>query len=518
MKERNLAAIDLGTNSFHLIIVKVKPDGTFESLGKDKESVRLGSGTGVNEVITPEAIERGLNCLKRFKGLAEIQNAPIRAVATSALREAKNRDLFLQRAEEEIGIHIEIISGFEEARLIYFGILQGLPLFDKRILMVDIGGGSTEILLGYKGEIEMAHSLKIGAIRLTDKFFHGDPDDPAEIKQCQLYVEGMLSPFKRQIQKFQPEVVVGSSGTVQSIASMIIASKSETFPRSLNSFTFSASELFKIREQLNKADTLKKRTKLPGLDSRRADIIVAGSIILEQVFKVFQLSNMTVSEYALREGIIYDTIKKWEEYEQSPYHPLSNIRLKAINSLFNSFPYEKEHVLQVTKLALAIFDQLKDFHKCSGEEREYLEAAALLHEIGFGISHTSHHKHSYYIIKNSELMVGFNYEEIEIIALVARYHRKSPPKSRHVEFQALSTSSQLIVKKLAGILRIADGLDRSHQGIVEKLECELQKNLIIIKVKTKEGLDPHIDIWSAQQKKDLFEDIFNVKVGIVVIN
>ncbi|MCB1179572.1 MAG: Ppx/GppA family phosphatase, partial [Leptospiraceae bacterium] len=503
MKERNLAAIDLGTNSFHLIIVKVKPDGSFESLGKEKESVRLGSGTSQDEVITPDAIDRGIQCLKRFKGLAEVQNAEIRAVATSALREAKNRDVFIKRAEKELGIHVEVISGFEEARLIYFGILQGLPVYDKRILMVDIGGGSTELLVGKKGEIEFANSLKLGAIRMTTKFFHGDPDRPEEKKQCKLYVQGMISPYKREIERLEPEVIIGSSGTIQSIASMIIAERKETPPRILNNVTFSAEELYKIRSVIDSADTLKKRTKIPGLDTKRADIIAGGSIILEEIFKKFNFKNMVVSDYALREGIIYDTIKKWISFEESDVHALLNIRLKAINSLFNSFPYEKEHVQKVTSLALTIFDNLIGVHKLEGNEREYLEAASLLHEIGMGISHSSHHKHSYYIIRNSELMVGFNFEEIEIIALVARYHRKSNPKSKHSDYNALSNENQELVKKLAGILRIADGLDRSHQSIVDSLVCEKQDDTIIFKIKAKDGIDPHIDIWSAQQKKDL---------------
>ncbi|MCX7999995.1 MAG: Ppx/GppA family phosphatase, partial [Leptospiraceae bacterium] len=405
MREKNLAAIDLGTNSFHLIIVKARPDGSFESLGKEKETVRLGSGVEKGDVITPEAFERGITTLKRFKALAEVQNAEIRAIATSAIREAKNRDQFLERAEREVGIQIEIVSGYEEARLIYYGILQGLPVFDKRILMIDIGGGSTELLVGERGEILFANSLKIGAVRLTDRFLYGDPNTLSQIQECKLYVEGMLSPYKREIEKLKPDIIVGSSGTIQSVASMILAKKNEELPRTLNSFVFTDKEFFEIREILNKADTLKKRTKIPGLDVRRADIIVAGTIILEEIFKAFKIKSITVSDFALREGIIYDTIQKWIESE-TPYHPLSNIRLKAINSLFNSFPYEKEHVEQVTRLALNLFDQTREIHKCSSEEREYLEAAARLHEIGFGISHSSHHKHSYYIIRNSELMVG----------------------------------------------------------------------------------------------------------------
>ncbi len=516
MKEKNLAAIDLGTNSFHLIIVKVKKDGSFESLGKEKETVRLGSGVEKRDIITPEAFERGILTLKRFKALAEVHEAEIRAIATSALREAKNRDQFLERAESEIGIQIEIISGYEEARLIYYGILLGLPIFNKRILMIDIGGGSTELLIGEKGEVLFAQSLKIGAIRLTDRFLYGDPNTSTQIQECRLYIESMLSPYKRDIERFHPEIIVGSSGTVQSIASMILAKKGEEVPRTLNSFVFTDKEFFEIREILNKADTLKKRTKIEGLDVKRADIIVAGSLILEEIFKTFQIKSLTVSDFALREGIIYDTIQKWQE-NQTPYHPLANIRLKAINSLFNSFPFEKEHVEQVTRLALEIFDQTKEIHKSSGQEREYLEAAAKLHEIGFGISHTSHHKHSYYIIRNSELMVGFNFEEIEIIALVARYHRKSPPKPKHTEFQALSKKAQTIVRKLASILRIADGLDRSHQSIVENLECEIQDKILLIKLKCKRELDPHIEIWAAKQKKDLFEETFALNVRFVVL-
>lgn len=516
MNEKNLAAIDLGTNSFHIVIVKVNPNGTFESLGKEKESVRLGSGSGNSEVITPDAIERGIKCLKRFKGLAEIQNAEIRCVATSALREAKNRNVFVERAKKELGLNIEVVSGFEEARLIYFGILQGLPVFDKRILMIDIGGGSTEILIGKAGKIEFAQSLKMGAIRLTDKFFNGDPNEDSDIEQCKLFVEGMISPYKREIEKLSPDIIIGSSGTIQAIAQMILARKEEEAPRSLNNYSFTNLELKQVRESLDAANTLKKRTKIPGLDVKRADIIVAGSIILEQIFDTFSLKNLTISDYALREGIIYDTIKKEEGREENSSN-LDNIRLKAVNTLFESFPFEAEHVRKVTDISLKIFDDLKSIHECNPIEREYLVAASLLHEIGMGISHSSHHKHSYYIIRNSELMVGYNFDEIEIIALVARYHRKSPPKIKHLEFMKLNAAEQITVKKLSAILRIADGLDRSHSAIVEDISCELQNEVILFKVKAKKGVDPHIDIWSAQQKKDLFEEVFSKKCAFIMV-
>ncbi|MBE7411025.1 MAG: Ppx/GppA family phosphatase [Leptospiraceae bacterium] len=517
MEKRNLAAIDLGTNSFHLVIVKVKQNSSFEILGKDKESVRLGSGAGLNEIITPEAMERGIACLKRFKLQADRQSADVRAIATSALREAKNRADFLKKAKTEVGIDIEVVSGVEEARLIYYGILQGLQIFDKKILMIDIGGGSTEILIGQKGNILFSQSLKLGSIRLTDKFFIGDPISNSDISHCKMHVEGMISHFKKEIEKHQPEIVVGASGTIQSIAQMNISTGSEELQRSLNNYTFSIEDLKKVRGILDSADTLKKRTKIPGLDARRADIIVAGSVILEKIFDTFQLKELTVSDYALREGIIYDSIQKAEGEKKSPFHNLDNIRLTAITNVSNSFPFEKEHSLHVKNLALKIFDELLDIHKCSGEEREYLEAAAILHEIGLGISHSSHHKHSYYIIRNAEAMVGFNFTEIEIIALIARYHRKSSPKPKHLEFQKLSAENQLLVKKLAGILRIADGLDRNHKQNIEDLNCEIQSKIILFKLRAKSGADTLLEIWSAQQKKELFEEVFDLKAGFVIV-
>jgi exopolyphosphatase / guanosine-5'-triphosphate,3'-diphosphate pyrophosphatase len=514
MQERILAAIDLGTNSFHIILVRVKPDGSFESLGREKESVRLGSGAGITEVITPEAIERGLACLLRFKQIADLHGAEIRAVATSAIREAKNKEDFLKKVDEELGIHIEVVSGYEEARLIYYGILQGLPIFDKRIMMVDIGGGSTEILIGEKGEILFAQSLKMGAIRLTDKFFNGDPDNPSDIMQCKMYVQSMLTPLKKSIESFPPELVVGSSGTIQSIAQMALAGKNEEIPRMLNNHTLTQWDVKKVRAVLDSADTLKKRTKIPGLESKRADIIVAGSIILEEIFNRFSVKEMKISDYALREGVIYDTIKKWSDRE-AHNHSLDNIRYRAVTNLFNSFPFEKDHVYHTVNLCMKIYDDLLGVYMFKPETKEYLEAAAMLHEIGFGISHSSHHKHSYYIISNSEMMVGYNFEEIEMIALIARYHRKSTPKPKHIEFNRLNYEQQMIVKKMAAILRIADGLDRSRQGVIEDITTTVSGNNVTFTLKVKEGKEPTIEIWSANQKKDLFCSVFNANVEFV---
>ncbi len=509
--ERILAAIDLGTNSFHIVIVRIRPDGTLESLTKEKESVRLGSGSSDYAVIAEDSIERGIACLKRFKTLADSYGAEIRAVATSALREAENRDVFLTRAKKEIGLKIDVVSGNEEARLIYLGILQGLPVFDKRILMIDIGGGSTELLVGEKGEILFSTSLKLGAIRLTEKFLKKDPLSMMDLQKCRIHIESVLSAFVPQIETWKPFQVVGSSGSITSVTSMILENRGEKRDR-LNGFEFSYDSFREIRKAVLDADSVKKRIKIPGLESKRADIIVAGVLVLDEVLNRLKAPTLMVSDFALRDGIVFDTLESWYRYENSNLPALDNIREKAIKSVSNLYPQGKKHALHVCKLTLQLFDDLKDLHGLGAQEKEYLETACHLHQVGLCISHHSYHKHSYYIIRNSEAMVGFSNAEIEIIALIARYHRKGGPKQKHEEFKTLRLEDQILVKKLAALLRIGDGLDRSETMILDSVHAYRQGGKIICELKHDADKDPHLELWSVEEKKDLFEETFNVKI------
>ncbi len=510
-KERILAAIDLGTNSFHIVIVRVRLDGTLESLTKEKESVRLGSGSSDYAVIADDAIERGISCLKRFKTLADSYGAEIRAVATSALREAENRDTFLARAESEIGIKIDVVSGNEEARLIYLGILQGLPVFDKRILLIDIGGGSTELLVGEKGEILFSTSMKLGAIRLTEKFLKKDPLSMMDLQKCRMHIESVLTAFLPQIEKWKPFQVIGSSGSITSVTSMVLEKKGEKRER-LNGFEFTYDQFKEIRKPILESDSVKKRLKIPGLEPKRADIIVAGVLVLDEILLRLKGPSVVVSDYALREGIVFDTIDSWSRHEDSKLTALDNIREKAIKTIANLYPQGKKHALQVSKLTLKLFDDLKDLHLLGAQEREYLETACHLHQVGLCISHHSYHKHSYYIIKNSEAMVGYSNAEIEIIALIARYHRKGGPKLKHEEFKVLRPEDQMLIKKLASLLRIGDGLDRSETFLLDSLHAYKIGNRVICEMHHSKDSDPHLELWSVEEKKDLFEETFNVKI------
>ncbi|TGN09801.1 Ppx/GppA phosphatase family protein [Leptospira ilyithenensis] len=509
--EKILAAIDLGTNSFHIVIVRIRADGTLEPITKEKESVRLGSGSGDYAVIQEDAIERGLSCLKRFKTLADSYQAEIRAVATSALREAENRDIFLERSEKEVGLKIDVVSGNEEARLIYLGILQGLPVYDKRILMIDIGGGSTELLVGEKGEILFSTSLKLGAIRLTEKFLKKDPLGVVDLQKCRIHIESVLSAFLPQIEQWKPFQVVGSSGSITSVTSMILEGRGEKLDR-LNGFEFTYDQFKEVRKSVLEADSVKKRLKIPGLDSKRADIIVGGILVLDEVLHLVKAPSVIVSDFALRDGMVYDTIESWYRHENTNLPALDNIRDKALRTVSNLYPQGKKHAEQVAKLTLQLFDDLRDMHGLGAQEREYLEAACHLHQVGLCISHHSYHKHSYYIIKNSEAMVGFSNSEIEIIALVSRYHRKGGPKQKHEEFKSLRLEDQILVKKLSSLLRIGDGLDRSEKCLIDQVKAVRQGSKVVLEMIHLKENDPHLEVWSVEEKKDLFEETFGLKL------
>ncbi|HTY10282.1 MAG TPA: Ppx/GppA phosphatase family protein [Bacteroidota bacterium] len=509
-QKKNLAAIDVGTNSLHLLVAEVSPEsGNFKILEREKEIVRLGSGSTDMKYLAGNAVERAIHALRRFRMIADSYHASIRAIATSAVREALNQDEFLRLVKTEAGIKIEVASGFEEARLIHLGVLQALPIFKKRHLMLDIGGGSTEFLFGYQRNILYTNSLKIGAVRLTQRFFEDGVASSKSIRDCRQYVRGMLSPIARAARKNSYEVAVGTSGTITNIAHIIRLRRDEESESSINNFTFTDDEVSEVAERILERHDPDDRTEIDGLDPARADIVVAGVIILEEAFRALGIKRMTISEYALREGIILDTIEKF--HRKKKFDHFHDIRYTSVLHIAESFGYEKEHAHQVSRLALDIFDQTAPLHKLGESERVYLEAAALLHEVGLFVSHAQHHRHSYYLIRNSELL-GFTENEKEIIANVARYHRKSHPKMKHEGYSRLSADERDVVMKLASMLRIADGLDRTHFSVIKSLRCKRTRSAVLFKLRRSHKAKIELEVWGANRKKELFEKAFRVKV------
>ena len=508
IKNGILSAIDIGTNSFHLIIAKINND-KFTVIDRSKEVVRLGLSSSDMKYITEEAMDRGVMVLKRFKSLSDLHHASIRAVATSAVREALNKAEFIRRVKTETDIDIEIISGYEEARLIYLGILQSLPIYKDKVVVIDIGGGSTEFLCGQKGEISFAESLKLGSIRFTQKFFVNDKLDMSALFDCRETVRGVITPVTRRIDKKNIDYFIGTSGTINNIASIIKGIDRDDSVQTLNNFTFTRKELSEVVNLILSYKTNFERSKIPGLDPGRADIITAGAIILEQIFIELKIKEMTVSDFALREGVVLDSIHK--STGDKKMAGLTDIRYKSVLSLMELCKVDEKHSRQVNKVALQLFDSLKSIHKLDPSDREYLEAACLMHDVGYHISHSQHHRHSYYMIRNAELL-GFSDREIEIMANVARYHRKSHPKAKHEGFARLSPDDQERVKRMSSLIRIADGLDRSHLSLVSKIDPLISGKNINFKLILKEKKDISLDVWGAERKKELFEEVFETKV------
>jgi exopolyphosphatase/guanosine-5'-triphosphate,3'-diphosphate pyrophosphatase len=502
-----LAAIDVGTNSVHLVVARLLDGGGFEVVEREKEPVRLGSGPGDMKQLGADAMDRGIAALGRMRQVAAISGAPVRAVATSAVREAENRDEFVRRAREEAGVDVEVISGIEEARLIHLGVLQALPVFDTPLLVVDIGGGSTELVLGYRGEVRASRSLKLGHLRLTDRFFTGERLRSRDVMAARSFVRSALVPFVHEVEHHGFKVAAGSSGTIQALARLV-----QPDLRVTNAFTFTRDQLATVIDALLIADTAAKRREIEGIEPGRADVIVAGALILEQVMDAFGAQSLMVSDYALREGVLLDTVGRTEGGRV--LHHLRDVSRRGVAQLAALCDEEPEHSAQVARLALSLFDATTSLHQLDEGCREYLEAAALLANVGLFVSHSKHHLHSYYVIRNSERLVGLTDTEIEIIALVARYHRKSGPKDSHPEFTRLAPRERHIVRVLAGLLRVAIGLDRTHEGKITSVRVVALDPLQIEAVGVP-GADIGLELYAAKERSGLLGDVFEREVEII---
>jgi exopolyphosphatase/guanosine-5'-triphosphate,3'-diphosphate pyrophosphatase len=511
--EAPLAAIDLGTNSFHLVVARPTGNNRFEILDREKEVVRLGSGSGDMKLLAPDAIDRGIAALTRFRRLADAAGAELHAVATSAVREAENRDEFLDRARAEAGVTVEVVSGVEEGRLIHLGVLQAVPVYDDRLLVIDIGGGSVEFIIGGAGgEFVEARSLKLGAIRMTERFFADEPVRKRDLAEARRYIRAALTPAVRLVaERGGFDVAIGSSGTIANIAEMAAARRGQARAKQRSNARLTATELAAVVESLTAARTAADRLAVPGLDPKRADIILGGALVLESAFAALGIDELVLSDFALREGVLLDVLSR---REGTTTGHLRDLRYESVAHLAALTPGEAEHAQRVAELACQLFEGSRPLHGLDQANEELLEAAALLCNVGLAISHERHHLHSYYVIRNSDVLAGFTDHEIELIAQVARYHRKSSPKARHIDFARLGEADQTIVRTLAGLLRVAVALDRTRTGVVRGVKVEVSCRQKLVVTAVTDG-DAELELYSARLRAGLLEEALAVPVEIV---
>lgn len=529
---RTAAAIDIGTNSFHMVVARSLPKGGFDIITTEKEMVRLGEGAGEMKRLSEAAIDRGVDAIGRMVAVAASHDAAVTAVATSAVREAENADDFIDRVADRTGLKIEVISGIEEARLIHLGVLQALPVFDKRLLMIDIGGGSTEFLVGDGETVLAARSVKLGSIRLTDMFFADIDPESGRRKQvkgqvkaaakCRKHVRNILTPVANDLAPLGHVVAVGCSGTITTVAQMALTDDLSSNQASVaagdrngsEDLTLTATGLDRVVSALID-EPYSQRSRMPGLDAKRVDIILAGALLLQGAFELFGIQTLTVSPFALREGVLYDRL----EIDRSGDR-LADLRRSNAWRLAHQLDPDAVHAETCARHALRLFDATGALHRFGAWERQLLEMAALVHNVGLFLSHAAHHKHSYYIVRHSELLTGFTNRERELLAQVARYHRKSHPSVRkHQEFGLLNKADQHRVRVLAGLLRVAIGLDRGHNQAVAELDANHDGEELRIQIQPRvSDADLSLEVYAAQERSQLLAASLDVTVRVSAVS
>ncbi|URR36484.1 Ppx/GppA family phosphatase [Thermosynechococcus sp. HN-54] len=525
LSDRILAAIDVGTNSIHMVVVQIQPSlPSFKIIAAEKDMVRLGERCQITGQLTEEAMKRAIATLRRCRELATgLKAEEIIGVATSAVREAPNGREFLERVKAETGLTIDLISGEEEARRIYLGVLSGLEFNGKPHIIIDIGGGSTELILGDGHEPRYLSSTKVGAVRLTDLFVKSDPISDQDYAALRAYVRGMLDraveDLRQHLGPHEKPQLVGTSGTIESLMMIHTCDRLGTCPTSLQGYELTLEDLKALVAKLRRLN-FNQRCQLLGMSERRAEIIVAGAVILAEAMEMLGQTSLITCDRALREGIIVDWMLTHGLIEDRLRYQ-SSVRQRSTYSLAQKFHVNLASSERVADFALTLFDRTQGIlHEWTETERELLWAAAILHNAGHYVSHSAHHKHSYYLVRHGGLL-GYTDTEIEIIANLCRYHRKSPPKKKHENFrQLVGRRERQIVEQLSAILRLASALDRRQIGAVDHITCEwraLQREFCV-QVHPADPSDRcELEIWSVNYKKEPFETQFGVSLKVELV-
>lgn len=507
-----IAAIDLGTNSLHLLVVEARPGGSFVPLLREKEMLRLGDGVARHGRIDPDKARQAVDTMRRFRALAENAGASVVvACATSAFREADNGHWLIGAIEDATGISARIIGGQEEAGLIYSAIRASVLVGPSSVLGFDLGGGSLEIMVGNASDLQWATSLPLGVARLAAELVRHGRLTSGDVRRLRKRMVTLLDPVVSELAgRFAPSchgLVVGSGGTFCALARMLAHRRTGVLPVSVNQLAFTRGELLELHEDLLRMGTADRR-RLPGLEGRRADLVPVGSTLLATGMELFGFEEVTISEWALREGIVLETLRAAGAASQGE----RNIRRASVVALAQRCNWEETHARQVARLALDIFGGTRRMHRMGPADEELLEYAALLHDIGDHVSVHGRHKHTSYLIQHGGLR-GFAPEEVATLAALARYGTRGQPKASHEPFGSLPRKERERVVKLAAILRVAAALDRGRAQAVDAIEVEATGSRVRIRLAAGRNCD--VELWAADREGEPFERAVGRRLELV---
>lgn len=498
-----VAAVDIGSNSVHLVVSRLYAPGVREVLDRKKEMLQLGrTGFRRGEIPSGE-MDRAISVLKRYRAIAESQGVEaVLAVATSAVRDARNRAVFLERAEHEARMAVRVLSEEEEGRLIYAGARDFVPPTLRRLGVIDIGGGSVEIVLGEGAEVRTVRSLRLGVLRLAQRF----PEHKGrDLKRMEKVIRKELRAAARDIASAAPDAVLGTSGTILALASLL-GVREEARPIRLGTLEALAKKLC--------SSSPKSLRELPAVGKGRADTIGPGALVLKVFMEEAGLDEVIPCERALRDGVVADYAMRSGARLSDQDEEILDPRRRSVHFLARRLGALDLHARHTARLSLRLFDELAPLHRLDAADRELLEYAALLHDAGYWISAQKHHKHAYYLIRQAPLE-GFSRDEVRIIALTARYHRGVAPKGRHDAFGELSKKQRRRVRALSSILRIADGLDRSHAGLVEEMDVNLNGKVVTLGLTARGDLE--LELYAAERRAELFRSLYERDLRFKVI-
>jgi exopolyphosphatase / guanosine-5'-triphosphate,3'-diphosphate pyrophosphatase len=500
------AAVDIGSNSVRMMAAEVTGTQTL-ILAQERQVTRLGESVFREGKISSEALDflcatlaHMADVYKRFSVMS------VRVVATSAVRDASNQDEFLQRTSTALGTNVEIISGAEEARLIHLGVETRWPRPKERSLIVDVGGGSAELIVSQDGQLVDSVSKPLGAVRLTEMFLQSDPPKPVELQRLHAYIDEKLTPFYRThgSEKFQRTIVTSATAAaVISAVNQVARSKRDDADRQC----VRAAQVEELYAALTRCD-LASRRKMTGIGPRRAEIIIAGTAVFLRALEIFGLKSLCYSVAGVRDGIIADLAARGGGGELSRLSPEQR---SVVAEMAKRYNVSARHAEQVARLSLRLFESLQTIHRLPPEAGKLLESAAYLHDIGHFVSSTGHHKHSAYLVANSD-MPNFTDKERLTIATLCRFHRKSLPQARHPLFQALEPAARRAVVNLAPLLRIADALDRGQEQRVRDVVGVIKDGGVAVEVDADAAAD--LEIWAATEASKAFREVYNLPIAV----